>query len=714
MDEYMKKSSIKEILQRIKVIDDERDSAFIVDRIRQIGHPVGVDMEGHHGSTVGLVQVKSSDGAIYLFRTGANPKILLEGKLKTLLEDSAILKVFHAGVGDAIVIYKCGVKMVNLYDTAIAHLVIEYQNRGRSIHTSRGKLLNFNKICERYGLPMNPMKTDMKKSSMLWMREEVYQQPKLPDEMIAYAAYDVEPLLDLQLITSSLLEEDYLPLLRELCEEDIIRNVDPELLKLKKASLKEQEEYTVFLHGLKSQTGKHGINKAELYEVLARHEGLKKVQSSKSSAHVILPSRQSAILLYQSLTKNDSKLGNLAKPFIDIFGTKAKAALIHEAEPSEIMAANIDTTEALNRMKSENYIMENQTIKKLSSILVKTNLAVILDFVGKGEDLSLELFTGTHPTLKFKLSSETVQCGLGEIFASSQIVKVVPRLDTDNVHQALRIAASNGFKPMNFFDLNSACNAIDYVVIGQSMFMAPTLPSKMYSSRLGIETPTKMDDYLYTYLYLINRLLPQSILRFLSTKSSIETDIGSNVSLPESKEKRRKLRLEHEGQCVHVCIKNEMFVDKIKTNGLCPSTVITSILSSILEEHNLTYTRIDAFKVGQIVSREGGVAAVVQLPYPDDILKFINAVNTFEASNVENVSIFKTHKQSTAAFHQDFRPYLKDLAMEASKITLKEPSRVDSQLLRKANLSDLDNLNRPCLQKLDDLGFFDVLNEYKT
>merc|ERR1712150_423038 len=136
-------------------------------------------------------------------------------------------------------------------------------------------------------------------------------------------------------------------------------------------------------------------------------------------------------------------------------------------------------------MKSENYIMENQTIKKLSSILVKTNLAVILDFVGKGEDLSLELFTGTHPTLKFKLSSETVQCGLGEILASDQIVKVVPRLDTDNVHQALRLAASNGFKPMNFFDLNSGCNAIDYVVIGQSMFMAPTLPSKMYSSRLG-------------------------------------------------------------------------------------------------------------------------------------------------------------------------------------------------------------------------------------
>ena len=95
MDDHLKESSIKEILQRTTVIDDERDSAYIVDSLRRIGLPIGVDMEGHHGSIVGLVQVKSSDGAIYLFRTGANPKILVEGKLKTLLEDSAILKVLE-------------------------------------------------------------------------------------------------------------------------------------------------------------------------------------------------------------------------------------------------------------------------------------------------------------------------------------------------------------------------------------------------------------------------------------------------------------------------------------------------------------------------------------------------------------------------------------------------------------------------------------------
>ena len=44
---------------------------------------------------------------------------------------------------------------------------------------------------------------------------------------------------------------------------------------------------------------------------------------------------------------------------------KAKASLINEADPSEIMAANIETTEALNRMKTDNFIIDYQMIKKI-------------------------------------------------------------------------------------------------------------------------------------------------------------------------------------------------------------------------------------------------------------------------------------------------------------------------------------------------------------
>ena len=69
------------------------------------------------------------------------------------------------------------------------------------------------------------------------------------------------------------------------------------------------ENNTVFLHNLKSKLGGKKVNKAEVYELLSLHEGMKKVLCSTSSAHVILPSRQSALLLYQSLTEKDTKLG---------------------------------------------------------------------------------------------------------------------------------------------------------------------------------------------------------------------------------------------------------------------------------------------------------------------------------------------------------------------------------------------------------------------
>ena len=719
MENYMRETSVQNVLQRTRIIEDERESADIVNQIRNIGQPIGVDMEGHHGKTVGLVQVKSSDGAIYLFRTGANSKILEKGQLKALLEDSEIIKVFHAGVGDAIVIYKCGVKMVNIYDTALAQLVIEYQNLGRSIHKSRGQIMSFNKICNHYGVTVNPMKIDMKKSNMLWLKEDVYKQPKLPEEMVAYAAYDVEPLLDLQAITASLIEDDYLPVMRDLCDEDIIRNVDPQLLKLKKACLNEKENRTVFINNLNSKTGGTRVNKAEVYELLATHEGMKEVLFSKSSAHITLPSRQSALLLYQSLTENENKLGSLAKPFKNKFGRKAKAALINEADPSEIMAANIETTQALDRMKTDNFIIDNQMIKKLSNILLKTKLAVILDFVLKGEDISLELFTGTHPTLKFQISRDTIENGLGEIFSSKHIVKVVPRLDSNNVHMGIRMAASFGFKPINFFDLNAACNAIDYAVMGQSMFMAPSMPINLISSRFGIETPTKKDDYLYAYLYIVNKLLPKSLLSFLSDKAAIDVELASNISIPEAKEARKKLRLKHEGQCVHVQIKNDGFAYNMCSNGASPTNILNSVLVHILKSNNLKYTRIEAFEVDNIIKRGGGVVGIVQMPYPDQITAFCDIINKFDISNEGNLSAFVNTIMSeckATQLEKGFRTYLDDwgLSMAASKITSKEPARVDSALLRKANLSELDCINRPHLQELDSLGFFDAINEYKS
>jgi len=117
-------------MTRVKVIKDEYESADIVKSILSLGQPIGVDCEGVQLPTLGLVQVKAQDNQIYLFRTGINAKLFIQGGLKELLENQNIVKVMHAAAGDCLGIYKENVNMWPLYDTSIAHKIINYQNGG--------------------------------------------------------------------------------------------------------------------------------------------------------------------------------------------------------------------------------------------------------------------------------------------------------------------------------------------------------------------------------------------------------------------------------------------------------------------------------------------------------------------------------------------------------------------------------------------------------
>jgi hypothetical protein len=123
-----------------------------------------------------------------LFRTGINPDLIRKSYLKEVLENPDIVKIMHASTGDALAVYKegqcvftqciqssgsytmsllySGVRMWNLYDTAIAHKVIQYQNNGTPLTAST---LSFNNICDFYGVTSNPLKQFM--SGTLWKRQ---------------------------------------------------------------------------------------------------------------------------------------------------------------------------------------------------------------------------------------------------------------------------------------------------------------------------------------------------------------------------------------------------------------------------------------------------------------------------------------------------------------------------------------------------------------
>lgn len=51
-------------------------------------------MEGVQAARLGLVQIKSSEGQIYLVRTGINSRLYDRGRLRDLLEEPTVLKVW--------------------------------------------------------------------------------------------------------------------------------------------------------------------------------------------------------------------------------------------------------------------------------------------------------------------------------------------------------------------------------------------------------------------------------------------------------------------------------------------------------------------------------------------------------------------------------------------------------------------------------------------
>ena len=693
--DHMDNPVVKEILDNTVEVVDERESAVIVSKILAMGKPIGVDMEGHNHSVVQLVQIKAADDQIYLFRTGINPKLIHEGKLKNLLENRNIVKVLHAGAGDCMEIYKDGVKMENVYDTALAHGVIEYQNNGKSLYLYRGQIMGFNRACEIYGLPMNPMKMDMKKSNMLWARSNIYAEPVLNDEIKAYSAFDVEPLIDLYEITRSMISEDLHPLLKDLCEYDIIRNADPNLLKLKGNQLKEREDRTLFFRKLNSKElyPVDGVGKVDVYEFLSTCEGLKEVYFSGNTAHVIMPSRQSAILLYQSLTRSNIKSENMAYyAFREKFGASAEVILLSDADSAEILSARIETTQSIQRLKEDNYIIDNSVIRNIVDVLLKLKNPVIMEFEMKEGAQSINLFTGKHPVLKFQVNSDTITNGLGELMSSNSIVKVVPRIGVNIVYEALRLFTKHGFTPVNFFDLCSASNALDYTINGYSIFSGYFPPIKECVDRLGIDCPTKMEDYFYTYYQLVNNLLPSMVMKLLHEKFALDTEIGSNVSIPDAKERKKQLKLKYETFSAHISL------SCATQKAVEPTVALKSIITTILEENQLEYEEIDVFDTSKIIKGNGAVGLVKfpRLHHPDDPRKFIELVNNLKGEGKFSKSL-----------------NLSNASICAAQIDVNK-GRLDSWDIAATNLPKLLHSVSKGLEDLDNNGFIDIINNYKT
>uniref|UniRef100_T1JWN7 3'-5' exonuclease domain-containing protein n=1 Tax=Tetranychus urticae TaxID=32264 RepID=T1JWN7_TETUR len=179
---------------------------------------------------------------IYIFDVLFNPDFL-SGCLKRLLEAPNVIKVFHDVRNDSSALYfQHGIRLMNVFDTQVAHSVLQQQNCGKPVYKS--KFISLQSLCELYtGITLSPRKEAVKKS---FRRDQKFWSHRpLTEDMIYSAVWDVYPLVpDVYLSMHKSIKPEYLELLAQLNKEAVLSKIKPEEVKTSKKLRKIDMEVT--------------------------------------------------------------------------------------------------------------------------------------------------------------------------------------------------------------------------------------------------------------------------------------------------------------------------------------------------------------------------------------------------------------------------------------------------------------------------------------
>lgn len=403
-----------------KVIVKEEESAAVVDHMLRRRETIAVDMEGVASTPTGLVQIRIRDGPIYVFRTGYNPRLLHEGKLKELLQSADVLKVMHASTSDCIGIGADGVRMWGLYDTALAENVILHQNGVENVQF--GSFTSYNNLCAKYGLVVNPLKQKYF-GHTTFKEERTFQESKIiPEDLVFYSACDVYALHDLYDAVDSQIEPDFRPILNDLCEMELLRGIDNDLVAVRKHRLKKLLNSTLLLRGFN-----HGLTKADIYALLAGFDGYRKVLLSPDSrcAHVLMANRNEATSAFFHFNTKGYQ-------FPSWFGGNAKASLVKELSAEEAFVAKGHLEKCEKFLLSEDFIVDEQVSANVVEDILAAKCPVVCDFQTREQGVTtMTMFAGAYPVVKIGLTQSVMASGrMGELFASPNVKKV----STHNPH----------------------------------------------------------------------------------------------------------------------------------------------------------------------------------------------------------------------------------------------------------------------------------------
>lgn len=275
----------QKILQSTTVIANPRECATLIDMImcqKRINSKVIIsfDCEGINLGLKGvltLCQIATMNGEVYILDIMACPSMIIEGKIKDLLESDNVIKIIHDCRNDSVNLYnQFEISLKNVFDTQAAHAVLQLQQQNVPVY--KVKNLSLNALCELYNAPMNPMKEQLKN---VYRRDQRYWARRpLTKDMIIYAASDVLSLVNPAIYTymSSNVRPENVQLLEELSNEQVFMHIQPTEVKMRKRQRKINTEV-----------------------------GELKQKLSETTKNIVLSNREIRLLRYLELTEEEKE-----------------------------------------------------------------------------------------------------------------------------------------------------------------------------------------------------------------------------------------------------------------------------------------------------------------------------------------------------------------------------------------------------------------------
>lgn len=274
----------QKVLQSATVIANARECATLVDSIigakRSTKSIISFDCEGINLGLKGvltLCQIATMNGEVYLLDILACPAMVVEGKIKELLESECVVKIIHDCRNDSVNLYnQFEITLKNVFDTQAAHAVLQLQQQGVPVY--KVKNLSLNALCELYNAPMNPMKEQLKN---VYRRDQRYWARRpLTKDMIIYAASDVLSLVNpaIYAYMSANINLENQQLFEELSNEQVFMHIQPTEVKLRKRQRKINTEV-----------------------------GELKLKLAESTKNIVLSNREIRLLRYLELTEEEKE-----------------------------------------------------------------------------------------------------------------------------------------------------------------------------------------------------------------------------------------------------------------------------------------------------------------------------------------------------------------------------------------------------------------------